>query len=93
MVRGIVLASLGCAGLAACDELAVLDDPDALLDLRGNKSCVRAINRQLDVTTAVANTTLPVVEVNQYIVDVPGGKSYICYTNDAGVAQQIVAIG
>lgn len=33
-------------GLAACDEIAVADDPAALAELRGQKSCVSAVAQQ-----------------------------------------------
>lgn len=88
----MMLVALGF-GLSACDEIAVMDDPDALLDLRGNKSCVRAVNATAGVSNARPNTTLPVVEVNQYIIDVPGSGSYFCYTDDNGSARQLVKMG
>jgi hypothetical protein len=78
--------------LAACDELAVADDPDALAELRGGKSCVAAVNRQTGKTGATVNTTLPVVEVNRFVIDVPKGNSWTCVTDNAGKAIELVEI-
>lgn len=81
---------LSLVGLAACDELAVANDPEALSDLRGEKSCIRAVNSQTGASNASINTTIPVIETNYYIVDVPGAKSWNCVTNEQGAAVQIV---
>jgi len=40
---------------------------------------------------ATLNTTLPVIEVNQYIVDAPAlQERWMCLTDDEGNAQQLV---
>lgn len=77
-------------GLAGCDELAVANDPEALAELRAQKSCISAVERQTGASGATINTTLPVVELNQYIVDVPNAKSWTCYTTPEGKAAQLV---
>jgi hypothetical protein len=77
-------------GLSACDELALANDPEALAELRAQKSCVAAVERQTGVSGATINTTLPVVEINQYVVDVPNAKSWTCYTTPEGKAAQLV---
>jgi len=77
--------------VAACDELAVANDPAALADLRAGKSCVSAVNKQVG-GGAVLNTTLPIVEINQYVVDVPKANSWTCYTDDNGRAQELIEI-
>ncbi|MEO0939832.1 MAG: hypothetical protein AAFY38_16900 [Pseudomonadota bacterium] len=85
-------APLALLAVAACDEIAVADDPDALAELRGTKSCIRAVQNETGATGATANTELPVVEVNQYIIDVPGQPSWVCYTNDENQAIQLVKL-
>lgn len=86
------LLGLSLFAVAACDELAVADDPAALAELRATKSCVRAVNAQTGASNAVINTTLPIIETNQYIVDVPGAPSWTCFTDDAGQARQLVEL-
>lgn len=81
---------LSLLAVAACDELAVANDPEALADLRGSKNCIKAVNAQAGATNAALNTTIPVVETNYFIIDVPGKKSWTCVTDDKGVATQIV---
>jgi hypothetical protein len=77
-------------GLAACDEIAVADDPVALAEVRGQKSCVAAVANHTGVAAATLNTSLPVVEVDRFIVDVPGGNSWTCVTDERGKALEIV---
>jgi hypothetical protein len=81
---------LSLLAVAACDEIAVAGDPVALADVRGQKSCVSAVSKQSGSTGAVINTTVPIVELNRYIVDVPNGKSWTCVTDINGNATQIV---
>ncbi|KIN64947.1 hypothetical protein Z946_3843 [Sulfitobacter noctilucicola] len=77
-------------GVAACDELAVANDPVALAELRGQKSCISAVTSQTGAEKVVINTTIPVIETNRFIVDVPGAKPWTCVTDDKGVAIEIV---
>jgi hypothetical protein len=83
---------LSILALAACDELAVANDPVALAELRATKSCVAAVKAQTGSGNATLNTTLPIVEINQYIIDVPGAQSWTCFTDDAGKASQLVEL-
>ncbi|MFK7835883.1 MAG: hypothetical protein AB8B60_06665 [Sulfitobacter sp.] len=76
--------------LAACDELAVANDPVALADLRGQKSCIAAVSKQTGASGVAVNTTLPVVELNRFIIDVPGANMWTCVTDQNGKATQIV---
>ena len=76
-------------GLAACDEIAVADNPAALAELRGQKSCVSAVAQQTGATGVAVNTTRPVVELYRHIVDVPGGASWSCITDPNGKAVEI----
>lgn len=82
--------ALALFGLAACDEIAVANDPVALADVRGQKSCVAAVSKQTGVAGAQVNTTLPVVELNRFIIDVPGGGQWTCVTDEGGKAIEIV---
>ncbi|MEW9918795.1 hypothetical protein AB2B41_04230 [Marimonas sp. MJW-29] len=83
-------AIMSVIGLAACDELAVANDPVALAEVRGQKSCVAAVARETGKTSGALNTTIPIVELNRYIVDVPGGGSWTCVTDANGRAIEIV---
>ncbi|UOA31860.1 hypothetical protein DSM110093_01635 [Sulfitobacter sp. DSM 110093] len=76
-------------GLAACDEIAVADDPAALADLRGQKSCLAAVGQQTGAAGVAINTTRPVVELYRYVVNVPGGASWSCITDPSGKAIEI----
>ena len=79
--------------LAACDELAVANDPVALAEVRGQKNCVTAVARHTGASGVSLNTTLPVVELNRFIVDVPNAPSWTCVTDEAGRPIEIVEIG
>ncbi|KIN61195.1 hypothetical protein Z945_2183 [Sulfitobacter noctilucae] len=78
--------------LAACDELALANDPVALADLRGQKSCIAAVAGETGASGVAINTTIPVVELNRFIVDVPGAKPsrWTCVTDANGKATEIV---
>ena len=78
--------------LAGCDEIAVANDPVALAEVRGSKSCISAVKKQTGASSATLNTTLPVVELNRYIIDVAGAKSWICVTDNTNKAIEIVEI-
>ncbi|MCX7559630.1 hypothetical protein OS190_08610 [Sulfitobacter sp. F26204] len=88
LTRSILGFSL--VGLVACDELAVANDPVALADLRGQKSCVAAVAAETGAANVAINTTLPVIETHRFIVDVPGAKRWTCVTDANGQATQIV---
>jgi len=81
---------LSLLAVAACDEIAVADDPAALAEVRGQKTCVKAVSEQTGAAGVALNTTLPVIETNYFIIDVPNAKSWGCLTDDAGRAAQIV---
>ncbi len=76
--------------LAGCDDLAVAGDPVAAADLRGQRSCVAAVRKQTGAAGAAINTSLPVVELNRFIVDVPNAPMWTCVTDEAGRAIEIV---
>ena len=75
---------------AACEEIAVADDPEALADLRGQRSCVAAVANETGAAGVAVNTTLPVIELNRFIIDVPNGPSWTCVTDENGRAREIV---
>jgi len=77
-------------GVAACDEIAVAGDPVALADLRGQKSCVAAVAKETGARGVAINATLPVVELNRFIVDVPNAPMWTCVTDANGKALEIV---
>ena len=81
---------LSLLAVAACDEVAVAGDPEALADVRGQKSCVAAVAKESGNAGAVLNTTRPIIETGRFIVDVPGAKSWACVTDANGNATQIV---
>ncbi|WP_370401576.1 hypothetical protein [Sulfitobacter sp. JB4-11] len=76
--------------LAACDELAVANDPVALAELRGSKSCIAAVEKQADVSGAVVDTTVPIVELNRYVIRTASGTPWTCITDDNGKALELV---
>lgn len=81
---------LSLLAVAACDEIAVAGDPEALSDVRGQKSCVAAVAKESGASGATINTTIPIIETGRYIVDVPNSKSWTCITDANGKATQIV---
>ena len=88
LLRPLLVLSL--LGLAACDELAVANDPVALADLRGQKSCIAAVSAETGAAGVAVNTTIPVVELNRYIIDVPNAAPWTCVTDAEGNATEIV---
>lgn len=84
------MTTLCVFGLSACAELDA--DPDVRLDAKASRTCIAAIKKHTGAPAVSMNTTLPVVEVNQYIVDVEGGSSWTCLTNDDGQAEQFYEI-
>ena len=86
------LLCLSLLAIAACDEMAVANDPAARAELRANKSCIAAVKKQTGSASVTANTSLPVVEENQYIIDVAGAISWTCYTDNNGKASQLTEL-
>ena len=80
---------LSLLAVAACDELALANDPEALADLRGQKTCVKAVADQTGAAGVSINTTIPVIETNYFIVDVAGANSWTCITDESGRASQL----
>lgn len=87
-VRSAIVISL--FALAACDEIAVAGDPVALADVRGSKSCVAAVNKETGATGAVLDTTVPIVELNRFVVNTAAGTPWTCITDDNGKAIELV---
>ncbi len=84
------LLALPLLAVAACDELAVAGDPVAVADIRGQRSCVAAVRKETGAAGVAINTTLPVVELNRFIVDVPNAPMWTCVTDENGKALEIV---
>lgn len=86
------LLCLSLLSIAACDEVAVANDPVARAELRGTKSCIAAVKKQTGEKAVTGNTTFPVVETNQYIIDVNGVATWVCFTDDSGRAQELTKV-
>ena len=76
--------------LAACDEMAVANDPAALSELRGTKSCIAAVEKQSEESGAVIDTTIPIIELNRFVVRTPSGTPWTCITDENGRAIELV---
>lgn len=88
----VALITACIAMLAGCDDVALANDPEALAELRGTRSCIRAVEAETKQSGATANTTLPVVEVNQYVIDAADGQTWTCFTDDNNSATALVRI-
>lgn len=89
LTRPALLACMATLALAACDPAEFDPDPDVRRDARANRTCVKAVKDQVGAP-AQQNATLPVVEVNQYIIDVIGTSDrWMCRTDDDGKATQL----
>lgn len=96
MTRTFLLAAT-CAtlGLAACDDTALPvagGDAEEVSEQRGLRSCLRAVKDHTGVDGVSPSTTIPVIEVNQHVIDVPGGPSWRCFTDDSGKAQELIEV-
>lgn len=93
LTRPALILSMAALALAACDPAEFDSDPDVRRDARANRTCVNAVSSQTGQPTQL-NTTLPVVEINQYIVDVPAlQERWMCRTDDEGTATQLYKLG
>jgi hypothetical protein len=81
---------LSLLALAACEEIAVAGDPAALAEVRAQKSCIRAVEQHTKIDGGSINTTVPVVETGQYIIDLPNAPSWTCYVDANGNASQLI---
>ena len=88
-----LILCMATMALTACDPAEFDPDPDVRRDARANRTCVNAIKIQTG-SPAQLNTTLPIVEVNQYIIDVPAlQERWMCRTDDEGTASQMYKMG
>lgn len=91
--RPALILCMATMALAACDPAEFDADPDIRRDARANRTCVNAVSEQAG-SAAQLNTTLPIVEVNQYIIDVPAAQArWMCRTDDEGTANQLYKMG
>jgi hypothetical protein len=80
--------------LTACDPAEFDADPDVRRDARANRKCVTSVAEQTKDAAAQLNTTLLVIEVNQYIVDAPTlQERWMCRTDDEGNPTQLYRLG
>lgn len=93
ITRPALYVCMATLALAACDPAEFDSDPDVRRDARANRTCIKAVSEQAGAK-AQANTTLPVVEVNQYILDIPETQErWMCRTDDEGNAIQMYKMG
>lgn len=92
--RPALILCMATMALAACDPAEFDADPDIRRDARANRKCVVSVKEQTGDATAQLNTTLPVVEINQYIIDVPANQErWMCRTDDEGTPTQMYKLG
>jgi len=88
--RPAVFGCMAALALTACDVAEFDKDPEVRREARAARTCISAVKNQTK-SDATLNTTLPVIEVNQYIVDAPAlQERWMCVTDDEGNAQQLV---
>lgn len=93
-LRSVTFLGVALLALAACDPAEFDPDPLVRKDARASRKCVVAVKEQTGDATAQINTTLPIVEINQYIVDAPGlQERWMCRTDDAGTPTQLYKLG
>ncbi len=78
------------AALAACEDMTTPADPAAAADAAAQKRCIRAVETHTGVAGGVVNTTIPIVEINQHIIDLPATPSWTCYTDAAGIPKELI---
>ncbi|MBB3993972.1 hypothetical protein GGR95_001603 [Sulfitobacter undariae] len=92
-MRPALLLCTVVMALSACDPTEFDKDPDVRRDARANRTCIKAVSDKAG-SPAQANTSLPVVEINQYVIDVPTGQQrWMCRTDDEGNATQLYKMG
>ncbi|WP_298863742.1 hypothetical protein [uncultured Sulfitobacter sp.] len=92
--RPALILCMATMALTACDPAEFDSDPDVRRDARANRKCVIAVKAQTKDEASQLNTTLPIVEVNQYIVDAPTlQERWMCRTDDAGEPTQLYRLG
>lgn len=94
MIRATALLCAGMMTLAACDPAEFDPDPDVRRDARASRTCQAAVKDQTADAAVRLNTSLPIVEINQYIIDAPTAEEqWMCRTDDAGTAIQLYKLG
>ncbi len=80
--------------LAACDPAEFDSDPDVRRDARANRQCVSQVRDITKDAAARLNTTLLIVEINQYIIDAPTlQERWMCRTDNEGNPTQLYRLG
>lgn len=92
--RLVPMVCVAAFALAACDPAEFDADPEVRAEARSARKCIASVRGQTGDASAVLNTTLPIVEVNQVIIDVPGNQTrWMCLTNDQGAPQSLYQMG
>jgi hypothetical protein len=92
--RTALSLSLMALALAACDPAEFDADPDVRRDARANRQCIAQVSEITKDAAARLNTTLLIVEINQYIIDTPTlNERWMCRTDDAGNPTQLYRLG
>ncbi|MGJ8545469.1 MAG: hypothetical protein ACSHWZ_08500 [Sulfitobacter sp.] len=86
--------TIAVLALAACDPAEFDSDPEVRSEARGARLCTTAVKSETGDAGAVLNTTLPIIELNQIIIDTPASQSrWMCLTDDGGTPQSIYQMG
>lgn len=94
ILRPLTLFCCCLMALTGCDPAEFDADPDVRREARGARTCVSAVRNETGDASAMLNQTLPIVEANQFIVDVPATQArWLCRTDDAGTAEQLYKMG
>ncbi|WP_323802397.1 hypothetical protein [Sulfitobacter litoralis] len=74
--------------LAACEDMSATGSSDP--QGPSKRSCIRAVETHTGISGATINTTIPIVETGQHIIDLPGSPSWTCYTDETGAARELI---
>lgn len=92
--RTALILCMATMALTACDPAEFDPDPDVRRDARANRLCVAQIKERTKDEAAQLNTTLLIIEVNQYIIDAPTlQERWMCRTDDEGNPTQFYRMG
>lgn len=85
-----LLVAAGCDTLPQSADMSPEDRAEARLEARSIRTCIGAVQRHTSTSGATHNTDIPVVEVNQYIINVTNGTGpWTCITDDEGTPQYL----
>ncbi|AXI46432.1 hypothetical protein C1J03_10580 [Sulfitobacter sp. SK012] len=94
VLRPVLGLCVALTALSACDPAEFDSDPQVRADARAGRKCVQAVTQQTGDASGVVNTTLPIVEINQLIIDLPSSQTrWVCLTDDLGAPLQLYQLG